>query len=168
MTKTRFALLVTPFLAACSAEAPPDPAALEASLRSAAEAYHAAASAKDRDGVVAFYDPAAVMVPPGADLVEGLDGVAGYRFGFIETEGVSLAFRIQRVAVSATGDMGWTLALGDITIERPDGPPGKDLVRDFHAWRRLPDGSWKVVVDMWNSGPVAEVGPDGTGAAGAP
>jgi len=91
-------------------------------------------------------------VPPNADMVEGLSGVQGYRFGFIETPGVELEFEILRAEVSASGDMGWTLALGQITINREDAPPGRDIVRDFHTWKKQADGSWKVVVDMWNSG----------------
>jgi ketosteroid isomerase-like protein len=85
-------------------------------------------------------------------LVEGLAGVREYRFGFIETPGVSLDFELVRVEVAASGDMGWSFAVGDITIDRGDEEPGRDVVRDFHTWRRQPDGSWKVVVDMWNSG----------------
>jgi len=159
MPRTRLLTLSVLLLAACAAppaeEALPDPAAELASLRAAAEAYHTAASGKDAPGVVALYDEGAVMVPPGADMVNGLDQVRNYRFGFISTPGVSLTFEIVRAEVSASGDMGWTLAEGDITIERPDGTTGKDLVRDFHVWRKQADGSWKVVVDFWNSGVVA-------------
>ena len=121
-------------------------------LRAAAAAYHEAASSKAVDDVVALYDETAVMIPPNADMVEGLEGVRNYRFGFIETPGVDLRFEIIRAEVSSAGDMGWTLSLGHITIDRPDGPPGRDLVRDFHMWKKRADGSWVVVVDMWNSG----------------
>ncbi len=138
--------------AGCTQSPAPDPAAEEASLRAAATAYQAAASAKDARAVVEFYDDEAMMVPPGADRVEGIEAVRTYRFGFIETPGVELVFTLDRVEVSERGDMGWTLATGDITINRPDGPPGRDRVRDFHTWRRQADGSWKIVVDMWNSG----------------
>lgn len=126
--------------------------ALRAGLRTAVEAYQAAATSKDAAAVVAMYDEAALMIPPNGDLVEGLDGVRGYRFGFISTPGVSLAFELVRVEVAESGDIGWSFAVGDITIERPDGSTGRDVVRDFHTWRRQADGSWKVVVDMWNSG----------------
>lgn len=145
-------LLVATLVPACAPPPSDDDGGAEA-LRLAAEAYHAAASAKDAAGVVALYDEGAVMIPPGGEMVNGLDEVRGYRFGFISTPGVSLSFELARVEVSASGDMGWTLALGDITIQRPDGTTGKDLVRDFHVWRRQADGSWKVVVDAWNSGP---------------
>lgn len=131
---------------------PVDQEADVAALRDAATAYHAAASAKQADAVVALYDAAPVMVPPNADMVEGLEGVRGYRFGFIETPGVELEFEIIRAEVSSSGDLGWTLSVGEITIVRPDGPPGRDQVRDFHVWRRQADGSWRVVVDIWNSG----------------
>jgi ketosteroid isomerase-like protein len=91
------------------------------------------------------------MVPPNADLVEKLEGVQGYRFGFLETPGVELQFEILRAEISTSGDIGWTLAIGDITINNPEGPPGRDIIRDFHTWKKQTDGSWKVVVDMWNS-----------------
>jgi ketosteroid isomerase-like protein len=127
-----------------------------ATLREAAVAYYAAASAKDRDAVVSFYDTDAVLVPPGAEPVEGPEEIGAYRFGFIETEGISLEFEILKAEVSASGDMGWTLANGDITIDRGAEPPGRDLVRDYHMWHKQTDGSWKVIVDFWNSGPVAD------------
>lgn len=121
-------------------------------LRAAAVEYHTAASEKDAQRVVSLYDRTAVMVPPNAALVEGIEGVREYRFGFIETPGVELSFEIVRAEVSASGDMGWTLSVGQIAINRADGPPGRDVVRDFHTWRKQTDGSWKVVADVWNSG----------------
>ena len=92
------------------------------------------------------------MVPPNEPLVEGIADVQNYRFGFISTPGVSLDFKLLRVEVSEDGDMGWTLAEGDIRIEQDGAEPGQDLVRDFHVWSRQPDGRWTVVVDVWNSG----------------
>ena len=158
MTKPIVLSLVSVLLAAACAPPPPPPPDLEAelaALHAAASAYHEAASAKDAARVVALYDEGAVMVPPNADLVDGLEAVRGYRFGFISTPGVELHFEIVRAEVSASADMGWTLALGDITINRPDGTTGSDLVRDFHVWRKQADGSWKVVADIWNSGMAA-------------
>ncbi|MDE0829394.1 MAG: nuclear transport factor 2 family protein [Vicinamibacterales bacterium] len=137
---------------AASSDSPRDMAAEVASLSEAAIAYHAAATAKDAATVVASYDWDAVMVPPNESLVEGITEVQYYRFGFISTPGVSLDFELLRVEVSENGDMGWTLAEGDITIEQDGAEPGQDLVRDFHVWSRQPDGRWTVIVDIWNSG----------------
>ena len=135
----------------CSSSALIDRDAEIAALRETAEAYHAAASAKDAQAVVTFYADDAMMVPPNADRVEGIEAVRNYRFGFIETPGVELSFETIRVEVSSGGDMGWTLAIGDVSFTRADGEPGSDRVRDFHLWKKQNDGSWKIVVDMWNS-----------------
>ena len=151
----QYRTVISLFVLGLTACAPPNAVDQEAeltTLRAAALEYHAAASSKDAAAVVALYDEAPIMVPPNADMVEGLAGVQGYRFGFIETPGVELEFEILRAEVSTSGDMGWTLALGQITINRDDAPPGQDIVRDFHTWKKQADGSWKVVVDMWNSG----------------
>ncbi|NJD20944.1 MAG: DUF4440 domain-containing protein [Gemmatimonadetes bacterium] len=155
MTKPAALYLAAVILAAACAPASPPAPALAAeltALRAAAPASHDAASGKDAAGVGALYDANAGMIPPNLDLVDGSEGVRGYRFGFITTPGVELRFEIVRAEVSASGDMGWTLALGDITIPRPDGTVGSDLVRDFHVWRKQAAGSWKVVADIWNSG----------------
>ena len=144
--------LSTVLLAVGCAPPPVDREAELAALRQAATAYHEAATAKDAARVVALYDEGAVMVPPNADMVEGPQEVRGYRFGFITTPGVELRFEIVHAEVSASGDMGWTLAIVEITIHRPDGPPGSDRVRDFHVWKKQADGSWKVAVDIWSSG----------------
>jgi len=153
------AFLIALCMSACTTEAVQAPAvdtATElAALRAAAAAYHEAASSKNAPGVVALYDPTAVMVPPNAALVQGSEGVQNYRFGFISTPGVELSFELVRAEVSASGDMGWTLAIGDITVVREGAEPGKDVVRDFHVWHKQADGSWKVVADVWNSGTPA-------------
>ncbi len=140
-------------LGGCGSAPPVDRETALAALREAAVAYQEAASAKDAPAVVAFYDDDAVMVPPGAARVQGIDAVRDYRFGFIETPGVELVFELARAEVADGGDMGWTLAIGDITIRSGDGAPTRDRVRDVHTWRRQTDGSWKIVLDVWNSEP---------------
>ena len=135
----------------CTQDPPQDLETAIAALRDAADAYHAAASTKDRDAVVAFYADDAVMMPPNARQVEGIDGVRNYRFGFIENPSVETQFETTRVDVSTGGDVGWTLAMVEVTFAGPDGEPAGDRIRDFHVWKKQADGSWKIVVDMWNS-----------------
>ena len=135
----------------CAQDSPQDLETAIADLREAADAYHAAANAKDRDAVVAFYANDAVMIPPDAEQVEGIDGVRNYRFGFIENPSVQTQFETIRVDVSSGGDVGWTLAIVEVTLTDADGQPAGDRIRDFHVWKRQTDGSWKIVVDMWNS-----------------
>ena len=143
-------------LVCCAAPPAADPEADRAALIAAAEAFHAAAVAKDREAVLALFDPNVIMLPPDGGRIDGSEGVRGFRFGFIETPGVELDFEILEAEVSSDGEMGWTIAIADITIRGPDGIIDRDHVRDFHAWKKQPDGSWRIAVDVWNSGPVGE------------
>lgn len=152
-TTRQLAVACVLILSACGPAPRPGSQDVE-SLREAVTAYHEAASAKDAETVVSMYDERALMVPPAGELVEGSEQVRGYRFGFIETPGVSLDFQTTEVHVSDSGDLGWSVAIGDITIEREDGGVDHDIVRDVHVWRRQADGTWKVTLDVWNSGPV--------------
>ena len=138
-------------LSGCTQDPPQDLETAVADLRNAADAYHAAASAKDRDAVVAFYANDALMIPPNAERVEGIAGVRNYRFGFIENLSVETQFETIRVDVSSDGDVGWTLAIVEVTFAGPDGQPDGDRIRDFHVWKRQTDGSWMIAVDIWNS-----------------
>jgi uncharacterized protein (TIGR02246 family) len=153
MSKLALLPFALALLATGCAPSQPDMEAELSALRAAANAYSEAATAKDAARVVALYDQDAVMVPPDGDLVEGIEGVRGYRFGFVTTPGVELRFELVRAEVARTGDIGWTLEIVDITINHPDGPPTFDVVRNLLTWKKQTDGSWKVVVDIWNSGP---------------
>jgi len=145
------AVLVILLGSGCTSRAEVDLASDRAALRDAVESYHDAASNKDAQSVVSMYDDEAIMIPPNADRVEGIEGVRNYRFGFIETAGVELQFETMRMKIAAGGDMAWTLAVGEVSFQQPDGEAGSDRVRDFHVWRKQDDGSWKVLVDIWNS-----------------
>ncbi len=152
---TALAMLV---VSGCTTQTLIDMEAEMAALREAADAYHEAASALDVQAIVALYADDAIMIPPNADQVEGLEGVRNFASTFVEIQGLEMRFETTRVEVSSGGDMGWTLAISEMTFEDPDGQPGSDRVRDFHVWQKQADGSWKVVVDIWNS-ELPAVGP---------
>lgn len=50
--------------------------------------------------------------------------------------------------------MGYTYGTANITITGPDGNPMTEGIRDFHLWKRQADGSWRIVVDIWNIAPM--------------
>jgi ketosteroid isomerase-like protein len=149
------ALFIVPTFG-CAPRPGVDLTAERAALREAMEAYHEAASTKDAQTVVSMYDDEAMMIPPNAERVEGIEGIRSYRFGFIENAGVELNFETMRVEIAAGGDMAWTLAVANASFDGPDGEPGSDRIRDFHVWKKQADGSWKVEVDIWNSGLPAQ------------
>jgi len=147
-------------LAGCN-QAGVDIEAETAALHAAADAYHAAGSAKDIDAVVSRYTSDSVTLPPNAASVRGLEGMREFATAFTQLPGFSMSFGETVANVGAGGDMGYTLVDTIIRFDGPDGNPVEDSVRDFHLWRK-DGGEWKVAVDIWNSElplPVASANP---------
>ena len=127
-----------------------DVEAEQAALRAAADAYHEAAQAADADTVSGLYTNDGLMLPPNAAAEEGLEDIRNFATAFTQTPGFGIRFDDVRVEVAASGDMGYTLANAVVSIDRWDGEPVQDQVRDFHLWKKQ-DGEWKVAIDIWNS-----------------
>ncbi len=150
MMKNTFILLVgCASLAGCT-QAGVDIEAETAALRAAADAYHAAGSAKDIDAVVSHYTSDSVTLPPNSAGVHGLEAMHEFATAFTQLPGFSMSFGETVANVGAGGDMGYTLVDTIIRFDGPDGNPVEDHVRDFHLWRK-DGGEWKVAVDIWNS-----------------
>ncbi|MBI2402264.1 MAG: DUF4440 domain-containing protein [Gemmatimonadetes bacterium] len=144
-------LLAVPVAAGSACAPRVDLTAERTALRRADSAYSAAAQSKDIDALVAWYTADAVMYPPNEPTVSGIDGVRQYGTNMLNTPGLTVGFTPLDVQVSATGGMGYTINTARVTMTDPKGAPVSEELRDFHVWRKEPDGSWKVAVDIWNS-----------------
>lgn len=144
--------LATALTAACAPAGPVvDVEAETEALRATAQAYHDAAAATDTDAIVALYASDGVIYAPDTPTIQGTDGIRGFASEFSAMPGVQIELDLVEVVVSSSGDLGYTLGLGEITMEGPDGEPVVESIRDFHVWRKDAAGEWKLVVDIWNS-----------------
>jgi uncharacterized protein (TIGR02246 family) len=140
-------------------EATVDLQAETAALRAAAQAYQDAALALDADALAGHYMEDAVAYPPNGTTVEGRAGFREYAAGFVSAPGIQMSFSAPEIVVAASGDLGYTYAVGEVTLDGPDGEPITETLRDFHVWAKDADGAWRVVVDIWNSpDPITEEG----------
>jgi ketosteroid isomerase-like protein len=162
MKNTLILLVGCASLAGCT-QAGVDIEAETAALQAAADAYHAAGSAKDIDAVVSHYTSDSATLPPNAASVQGLEAMREFATAFTQTPGFSMSFGETVADVGAGGDMGYTLVDTIIRFDGPDGKPVEDHVRDFHLWRK-DGGEWKIAVDIWNS-ELPLPGADDTGEA---
>jgi len=144
-----FVTLLTILISACT-QSSVDTAAEKAALRTAADAYHAAGEALDADTFADFYASDGLILPPNEPGVSGRDGARNFMSTFAEAPGVGISFSDASVVVTASGDMGYTLADAVVKFEGPDGQPVEEKIRDFHLWTKQ-DGEWKIAVDIWNS-----------------
>jgi uncharacterized protein (TIGR02246 family) len=141
-------------LAACGRQPPPvDLEAARASLRAADSGYSQTASSKNIEAFVALYEPTATMYPPGEATAQGSEAIRSVADAFLKDPAFAVTFQPVAVEVASGGDMGYTLNTAAITVTGPDRKPATERIRDFHVWRKQADGSWKVVVDIWNAEP---------------
>lgn len=146
----RGTIALTLTVAACNSAPQVDIEAELASLRAAADEYHRLATAKDADGVAAFYTADAVTLPPCSAPVSGMDGMRSFAEDFTSMPGLQITFTMDHAEVSASGDLGYTYAVASASMDGPDGTTLEEELRDVHLWRKV-DGTWKVAFDVWNS-----------------
>ncbi len=157
MTKHALLLTAAVLLTVIACTPPPQPPpeidikAERAALSEAANRYHEAGQALDIEALATFYASDALTMPPNMGTKEGTAGVREALTAMIETPGFQVRFETPTVVVSKGADMGYTLADIEITMDGPDGKPVTSRERDFHLWKKQADGSWKVVIDIWNS-----------------
>ena len=141
-----FAAWLAVILSAC-ALAPMDHAAASATLLAADRAFAAkSAASTPGEAFYAFLAEDGIQLPPVADPVIGRDAI-----GRAMSEGppTVLRWQPQFAEVSRSEDLGWTW--GDWQALEP-GANGKQLAygRYVNVWKKQPDGSWKVRLDMGN------------------
>lgn len=127
-----------------------DIAAERALLRDADARYTATANAGDIEGLTSLYTAEATRYPPDGEAVSGLDAMRAFATRVSATPGFHLTPTPLALHVAASGDMGYTLNLLELTFTGPDGEPVTEWLRDFHIWRKEPDGAWRVVEDIWH------------------
>lgn len=119
-------------------------------LKEADARYTETANAGDVEGLTSLYAADATRYPPDGAPAHGLDAMRAFATRVSETPGFHLTPTPIALEVAAGGDMGYTLNLLRLDLTGPDGTPLTEWLRDFHVWRREPDGAWRIVEDMWH------------------
>ena len=156
MTKHGFLLTAAVLLTLVACAPPPEPPpeidieAERAALTDAANRYNEGGDSMDIDAMASLYASDALVMAPDMETKGGAAGVREVLTGFKEPPGFEIGFGAPTVVVSKGADMGYTLADIELSFDGPDGKVNAKA-RDFHLWKKQADGSWKIVVDIWNS-----------------
>ena len=113
-------------------------------------------AARGVEGWVAFFAEDGKMFPP-EGIATGKDAKRDARAGSFSDPGRQLTWEPSSAVVSAPGDLAYTLGRWELLSTETTGSAGV-LARGNYVtiWRREPDGSWKVVVDIGNNDPASE------------
>lgn len=123
----------------------------QARIRATDSAFVAAANSGSVDGVLAVYASDAALLAPNLPPQKGRDAIRAYWAGFLEAYNVR--FEIGSDTIEGRGDLAYNLGHYRLTaVPKAKGSPGMaDEGKFVEILKKQPDGSWKYVVDMYNS-----------------
>lgn len=155
MTRLRLAVLLSLAIAACSASAE-RPAADrvaddERAVRAADSALQVAIDAKDVERTAAFYADDAEQLPVAEPAVVGRAAIREEWAKVFGIPGFSNQARMTRVEVSGGGTLAYTRGTYETAMKAPDGTTTVERGKWLTVWRRQPDGSWRIAMDIFNT-----------------
>jgi uncharacterized protein (TIGR02246 family) len=122
----------------------------EAAIRAIDTAWSRAFAAGDGKALAALYSDDATVLPPNESIQKG-EAVKKYLAGF--TEGYSGTFEFTPTAIEGRDDLAYTVGTYRATVtERKPGakPYPTEEGKYITVVKRQPDGSWKMIYDIWN------------------
>jgi uncharacterized protein (TIGR02246 family) len=113
----------------------------------------AASEGRDVERILSFWTDDAKVFPPGAPVVDGKQAIREFVTGSLSIPGFRIWWEPEEAVVSPSGDMGYTIGRNHLTMPDADGNLETESGRGVAVWRREPDGTWRCMIDIWNSGP---------------
>lgn len=110
----------------------------------------AAITEGDMEHILSFWAEDAMVLFPGAPLAAGKESIRDLVVRNRQTPGFDLSTHPAYAVVAASGDLGYTFGMFDLSVQTP---PGKTVSRKGHyvcIWKKKAEGVWKCVVDMAN------------------
>jgi uncharacterized protein (TIGR02246 family) len=155
--KKLWVLFLLMLLAGCTAReplttAPADLVKEEAAIRATDAQWLAAVKARDVEKTVSYWSDDATILPPDSPPVVGKKAIRDYVAGAFAMPEFSITWELDKVVVARAGDMAYATANDVITFKGADGKVASMKARAVVVWQKQADGSWKVVVDIWNAG----------------
>jgi ketosteroid isomerase-like protein len=142
-------------LAGCQPKAPAAPvdesaAAVEA-VRAADMAWEKAVSGRDTTAAVAAVEATGSVLAPNSPIATGPEAVRGVFAGFYGMPAMTIHWQPVVVEAARSGDLAYSRGTYELTFNDPKGKPVADHGKYATVWRKQADGTWKVVLDMFNS-----------------
>jgi ketosteroid isomerase-like protein len=149
--KTKFwlILLLAAFMLGTLANSQSDPSG---ALMKIENEFMKASAEHGSQGYLSYYAADAVEVPNGAAFLQGKAEIAK-TMGFLDSPDNHLTWAPVGAGIAASGDLGYTYGTYEFTTKDKDGQPVVDHGKYTTIWKKQKDGSWKVALDMGNSGP---------------
>jgi uncharacterized protein (TIGR02246 family) len=140
-------------LATCQRGARDTRAADERAIRNLEAEWLNAVQAKDVERTVSYWADDAAVLPPGAPPVTGKAQIRKMVSEHFALPGFVLSWQTSGVEVSRSGDLAYTMGTNEFRMNDAKGNPFSERGKYVTVWRKQPDGTWKCIMDIWNSSP---------------
>lgn len=122
-----------------------DPASIQQFVARYVEAFNRGDSAS----LAALFAQDAKLMPPYVPMVVGRKAIQRAVNDFKAKGLHDLSFR--PVDVQEHGELVIEVGAYQVTVPSPDSHPVTDIGKDVRIWKREDDGTYKLLVDIWNS-----------------
>ena len=102
---------------------------------------------------LSYWADDAVVMSPGQPPLKGKNAIREMVEGTSKIPGFKISWEPLSVVVSKSGDLAYMIEQNHITLNDSLGKPITEFNKGVTIWRKEADGSWKNIVDMWNSDP---------------
>ena len=126
-------------------------ARIEKSLRDLDAQWSAAAEAKDLDRTVSYYSTDAIVMPPNAPSATTKEAIRSAWNEMLTSPGAAISWKATKVEVAKGGDLAYVSDIYEETMIDASGKPVKDRGKYVEVFKKQADGTWKVIIDIWNS-----------------
>jgi ketosteroid isomerase-like protein len=110
-------------------------------------------------GWISHFAPDGIMLPAGAGILVGRESIRKTISKALESPGFSL--RWEPIDGEVSGDLGYTYGVSKTIRAGADNQPSVSYGKYVTIWRRQPDRSWMVILDIGNASPPPAPKPSG-------
>ena len=132
------------------AGAPNDAASVQRAIDSAETRFSTALMKGDTTGINTVYAEDAVVLPPNMKAARGRAGLSQMHAAMLANVTYpSVSLKSEDLIVS--GDYGIETGSYRMTVQPKTGKAMDDIGKFMSVWKKQPDGSWKMIRDMFSS-----------------
>ena len=118
------------------------------SIEEACAKYSKAIQEGNLAGVLAEYTDDATAIPPDGEIIKGKQAIEELYKKFFQIGMKEIVFTT--IEVGGSGDTAYEIGKTKVRIQ-PEGQAAiQDSTKYLVIWKRQPDDTWKVHVDIWN------------------
>ena len=92
-----------------------------------------------------------MVLAPNEQMASGKEAIRKVISDLFAMPGFSVKWQPTKVEAARSGDLGYAWGTYELTANDPKGNPMTDRGKYVEVWKKQADGSWKAIVDTFNS-----------------